>query len=108
MQIRRRDGELEDDREEGEAKGLIGEGCLCVRVSRRRERREDEDRGSGIERQTSSVYVVFAVTAITLSSTGPQQHRSSYRPQRGSAHQLCHGNFTLNCLSSQVRRAIVE
>lgn len=31
MQIRMRDWELEDDREEGGSEGLIGEGvCVCV------------------------------------------------------------------------------
>ena len=108
MQItRKRDGELEDERRGG-GEGVNGGGvslCVCVCVCVSACQRESRERTKAeAERIQTSWLCMWCSLSQPLHSEArePRRRRSSFRPQRGRAHQLCHANFTLNRLPSQV------
>lgn len=103
MQItRKRDGEVEDESRRGgggEAWGGVNGGVCVCEPKKEVVRKKKEAKAKG---DKQALLVMLSNTASALWSTVPQQRRSSYGPQWGSSHQLCHANFTLNLLSSQV------
>lgn len=92
MQItRKRDGELEDERRRGGGEGCEWRRCVCVWTK------------TEAERGKQAVCMWRSPSQpLHFESTDPRRPGSLYRPQRGSAHQLCRANFTLNRLWSQV------